>query len=210
MYCSKCGAENKESANFCKSCSNQTSSNTNQNVVSEELVLPASLIQRFLHNVVDSIAMYVFAFLAGFIAYFLLSETAASILGIVLSIVAFFSYHLIFEFLFQKTIGKMFTGTKVVNMQGEKPSFLALLGRTLARYIPFEPLSFLFYGAYPTKGWHDRLSHTLVVPKTLTPEEVQKIDPEKIKKQKHDNTAGTIIVIVVGAFFFIAIIWFLS
>src|SRR3989344_4722821 len=205
MYCSKCGSDNKEGANFCKSCGNQIGVSAPQ-AVSEELILPASLLQRFLHNIVDSIARYAFAFVIGFVSYFLFSETVASILGIV----AFFSYHLIFEALFQKTIGKMFTGTKVVNMQGEKPSFLALLGRTLARYIPFEPLSFLFYGAYPTKGWHDRLSRTLVVPKTLTPEEVQKIDPEKIRKQKHNNAAGIIIVIVVGGLFFIAIIGILA
>lgn len=206
MYCSKCGAENKEGVNFCKSCGNQIGNSAPQVAVSEELILPASLLQRFLHNIVDSIVIYVFAFAIGFASYFLFGETTASILGIV----AFFSYHLIFEALFQKTIGKMLTGTKVVNMQGEKPSFLALLGRTLARYIPFEPISFLFYGAYPTKGWHDRLSRTLVVPKKLTPEEVLKIDPEKIRKQKHDNAAGIIIVIIVGGLFFIAIIGILS
>jgi len=207
MYCSKCGAENKEDANFCKNCGNQLGGEpTNQTVADEHLVLPASLLQRFLHHIVDSIAMYAFAFVVGFISYFLFGETVASVLGII----AFFLYHLIFEALFQRTIGKIFTGTKVVNIQGEKPSLLALLGRTLARYIPFEPLSFLFYGAYPTKGWHDRLSRTLVVPKSLTAEGVQKIDPEKIREQKRGNTAGTVIVIIVGAFFFIAIIGILS
>ncbi|PIQ92263.1 MAG: hypothetical protein COV70_01020 [Parcubacteria group bacterium CG11_big_fil_rev_8_21_14_0_20_39_22] len=206
MFCSKCGTENKEGVNFCKSCGNQIGNSVNATITNEELVLPASLLQRFLHNIVDIIAMYVFAFVVGFASSFLFGETTV----FVLSITAFFSYHLIFEALFQKTIGKMLTGTKVVNMQGERPSFLALLGRTLARHIPFEPLSFLFYGAYPTQGWHDRLSRTLVVPKALTPEDVQRIDSEKIRRQKYDNKAGIIIVIIAVSLLFIMIIGIIS
>ena len=208
MYCSKCGTQNKADANFCKSCGNKVGNGSPKIVAASEreLALPASLLQRFLHHVVDSIAMYVFALAVGFIAYFLFGEIVAPILAYI----AFFTYYLIFESLFQRTLGKVLTGTKVVDLQGEKPSFLAVLGRTLARYIPFEPISFLFYGAYPTKGWHDRLSRTLVVPKNLTPQEVQNIDPEKIRQQKHNNAAVTIIAIVVGVFFFIAIIGILS
>ena len=101
------------------------------------------------------------------------------VFGFVLSMISFFAYYLMFETIWQRTIGKMVTGTKVVGLDGEKPGFVTLLGRTLARFIPFEILSFLSAGKYPTKGWHDSLSHTLVVPKNLTPEQVRTIDLEK-------------------------------
>jgi uncharacterized RDD family membrane protein YckC/type II secretory pathway pseudopilin PulG len=204
MFCSKCGVSNADEASFCKGCGNPLGKQ--QATSHGEVVLPASLVQRFANHLIDGFAMYLFAFAVAIPAYFLFNETA----GAFVVVIAFFSYHLIFEVLFQKTIGKMLTGTKVVNVTGERASFLALLGRTLARYIPFEPLSFLFYGSYPTKGWHDRLSRTLVVPKSLTPENVRAIDPEKIKTVKSDNTAATLLVILAGGLFFIAIIGILA
>lgn len=70
-------------------------------------------------------------------------------------------YYIMFEHLNNgRTIGKMVTRTKVVTETGETPTVEALIGRTFARIIPFDALSFL--GAR-NNGWHDRLSHTLVV-----------------------------------------------
>jgi uncharacterized RDD family membrane protein YckC/type II secretory pathway pseudopilin PulG len=200
MYCSKCGVQNNEEARFCKDCG--MALGVQQVYAETALVLPASLLQRFIHNFVDSIAMYIFAFAVGYIFMVALGEDIGAMIGLI----AFFAYHLIFEFLFQQTIGKMFTGTKVVSLTGDKPSFLALVGRTLARYIPLEALSFLFYGAYPTKGWHDRLSGTLVVPKGLSSEEIRSIDQKKLDEQKGNNTASMIVVVIVGGLFMIAII----
>lgn len=204
MYCSKCGVQNSEEAKFCKDCGNALG--VQQNATASQVVLPASLVQRFVHNMVDSIVMYIFAFAVGFIAVAFFGEDT----GLIIGLIAFFGYHLIFEAIFQKTIGKMLTGTKVVSVTGEKPSFLALLGRTFARYIPFEPLSFLFYGSYPTLGWHDRLSGTLVVPKSLTPEQVKSINQRTIDEQKLGNSGSIIVVIIVGGLFFIAIIGILA
>ena len=64
------------------------------------------------------------------------------------------------EAVFQRTIGKLVTGTRVVTTDGNVPGFGKVLGRSLARVIPFEVLSFL--GAIPI-GWHDKLSGTRVV-----------------------------------------------
>jgi uncharacterized RDD family membrane protein YckC len=69
-------------------------------------------------------------------------------------------YYVVFEALLGKTIGKMVTKTKVVNMEGGKPSFLQIVVRSLVRFIPFEPFSFL--GADAT-GWHDTMSDTRVI-----------------------------------------------
>ena len=70
-------------------------------------------------------------------------------------------YYIMFEHLNDgRTIGKMVTRTKVVTETGETPAVEALSGRTFARIIPFDALSFL---GERNNGWHDRLSHTLVV-----------------------------------------------
>jgi uncharacterized RDD family membrane protein YckC len=71
-----------------------------------------------------------------------------------------FLYYLGFEVAFGATPGKMLTGTRVVTESGGRPSLGQILGRTCARFIPFEPLSFFGKEAF---GWHDSLSHTRVV-----------------------------------------------
>ncbi|QDU96665.1 RDD family protein [Lignipirellula cremea] len=69
-------------------------------------------------------------------------------------------YYLVMESLFQKTIGKLLTGTQVMNAEGGPPSFKQIAGRSFARLIPFDHFSFL--SALPV-GWHDSLSGTRVV-----------------------------------------------
>lgn len=58
------------------------------------------------------------------------------------------------------TIGKLVTGCKVISNDGTRPKPAQVVGRTLARFVPFEPFSFL--GGLPS-GWHDRWSNTCVV-----------------------------------------------
>lgn len=68
-------------------------------------------------------------------------------------------YYIICEGLFGRTLGKLITGTKVVDSFGHKPGWGKILGRTFARLIPFEALSFFSSDA---RGWHDSLSGTFV------------------------------------------------
>jgi uncharacterized RDD family membrane protein YckC len=68
-------------------------------------------------------------------------------------------YYTLSESLFKVTFGKLITGTRVVNEEGTTPSFGQALGRTLCRFIPFEPWSFLFND----RGWHDSISGTYVI-----------------------------------------------
>jgi uncharacterized RDD family membrane protein YckC len=70
-----------------------------------------------------------------------------------------FAYYCMLEGLTGRTLGKFISGTYVVTADGLKPDFLTILGRTLCRFIPFEPLSFLFGDL----GFHDRFSKTRVV-----------------------------------------------
>jgi len=80
--------------------------------------------------------------------------------AVVAAIVVALGYYAGFETVFGRTPAKFITGTRVVTTDGRRPSFLQILGRTLARFIPFEPFS--FFGSTPT-GWHDRMSGTRVV-----------------------------------------------
>lgn len=77
-----------------------------------------------------------------------------------LAMALFFLYYLTFESAFGWTFGKLITKTRVVDESGAKPKFTKLLGRNLARFVPFEPFSFL--GKDPV-GWHDKWSGTRVI-----------------------------------------------
>ena len=78
---------------------------------------------------------------------------------IVWLVLAFIAYYALMEIKFQKTIGKFVTKTKVVKMNGEKPTDGDIITRTFCRLIPFDRLSFLFV----KNGIHDFLSKTKVV-----------------------------------------------
>uniref|UniRef100_UPI00404A3632 RDD family protein n=1 Tax=Flavobacterium sp. TaxID=239 RepID=UPI00404A3632 len=70
-----------------------------------------------------------------------------------------FLYYLFFETCFKTTPAKILTHSMVVSAEKEeKLSFIRILGRTSARFIPFNSLSFLFKSI-----WHDSLSSTMVV-----------------------------------------------
>jgi len=76
------------------------------------------------------------------------------------SLLFYLLYYIIFEAALSQTPGKMITRTKVVTLDGAKPSFANIVGRTLCRLIPFEPLSFL--GSNGT-GWHDTITKTKLI-----------------------------------------------
>ncbi len=85
-------------------------------------------------------------------------------------------FYLLLEGIFNTTPGKCATNTVIVNEEGERPGFGQILGRTFARLIPFDALSFL--GA---RGWHDSLSGTYVAPAANNEEPAEEItlDAEK-------------------------------
>ena len=78
----------------------------------------------------------------------------------------FFLYYFICEFLWGKTLGKKICGTKVVTLDGSKPSAKTVAIRTFCRIIPFNFISFFFTdkdeNGNMTRMWHDILSHTRV------------------------------------------------
>ncbi|MEW4564294.1 RDD family protein [Bremerella sp. JC770] len=70
------------------------------------------------------------------------------------------AYYILMEAALGRTLGKLITGTKVVNAEGGDATFGQVVGRSFARYIPFEVFSFL---GQTGRGWHDSLSKTYVV-----------------------------------------------
>lgn len=82
------------------------------------------------------------------------------ILNVFLSVGFGVLYFSIMEFTTGRTLAKFITCTKVKTINGDKPSFSAILTRSFVRYVPFEPLSFLMSDQ---PGWHDGLSDTVVV-----------------------------------------------
>ena len=84
----------------------------------------------------------------------------------------FMVYFILFECVFGKTPGKFFTRTKVIEPNtGKKPTVGKTIIRTISRFIPFEIFSFL---SSRPRGWHDRISKTIVV-------EESPVDWKKVK-----------------------------
>ena len=69
-------------------------------------------------------------------------------------------YYVIFEGIWGRTLGKMVSGTIVVYEYGRKANFGQVLGRTLARLIPFDWVS--CFGSQ-SRAWHDSIAGTYVV-----------------------------------------------
>jgi len=105
--------------------------------------------------------------LIDYFCYFAVCFVLGAVLGLVgqADIAGFISwpvmigYYVFFEGVIGATPGKMVTRTRVVALDGGKPSFGQVFGRTLCRFVPFEAFSFLGNGS----GWHDRWSKTRVV-----------------------------------------------
>jgi len=69
-------------------------------------------------------------------------------------------YCIILEGIFNRTLGKLVTGTIVISSRTfEKPSFGQILGRSFSRLIPFDGLSFI---SSNPRGWHDSIPNTMV------------------------------------------------
>jgi uncharacterized RDD family membrane protein YckC len=128
-------------------------------MLSEPIRDPAERIatrgRRFGDLLIDQLAMGVLSAVSSAI------EPDKSISGLLLESIVFpFLYYTVLEAAFGWTLGKLVTGTRVVALDGRRATFPQILGRSLARFIPFEPLS--FFGRDPV-GWHDSLSNTRVI-----------------------------------------------
>lgn len=141
--------------------------------------LLASSGSRFLNYILDIVVIIALIFALSFIFAVLaslldlnefllwmgnLSDWEGQLIFVLISIF----YYSLTEGLFGRSLGKLITGTVVVDENGEKPSFGVILKRTLCRLIPFDSFSFL-----GSRGWHDSISETYVVNKKDLENEVK-------------------------------------
>lgn len=137
---------------------------------------PASQGLRFANSLLDNIIIQAISYPAGYVFGMVWGSSIVAsgrqptqddlfglqVMGFFLGLAISFTYFSLTEILFQRSLAKFVTGTKVVSENGSRPSVGQILGRTLSRYIPFEAFSFFGGQGYPV-GWHDSLSGTRVV-----------------------------------------------
>jgi uncharacterized RDD family membrane protein YckC len=137
----------------------------NQPVIAEtieEMVL-ASTGQRIGNLFLDMLFVSVFAFLFEIILGLIgLGDGIEGMNDRLPVLIILLIYYVPQEAFSGRTLGKLITGTKAVNEDGTNLTFGKALGRTLCRFIPFEPFSF-FGGQGRPKGWHDRIPKTKVI-----------------------------------------------
>ena len=132
-----------------------------------------SLPVRFIEYLIDLIVLYVISFSVGVLVGLLVIPYVPSdsylgkIIAYLAGAIVNFVYYLVLEGTVGRTIGKMILGLKVVDINGGKASSGSILIRSICRFIPFDPLSFLFnqwkIGPRINGHWHDKISKTYVV-----------------------------------------------
>lgn len=131
--------------------------------------------KRFLTLLIDVVMYYALSIIFGIIVGIYLVSTDGNTdrlesMDLMLNLIGlgiYCLYYTLMEGLFGLTIGKLVTGTRVVdNATHAKPSLPRVLLRSLCRLLPFEPFS--FFGSKPG-GWHDHLSNTRTIDKRATP-----------------------------------------
>ncbi|WP_281238728.1 RDD family protein [Flavobacterium praedii] len=129
--------------------------------------------KRFLNYIIDIIFYVIIIFLISFVVAIIAAllgltdllywmENMSDMQSNLIAIVVMFTYYIITEGIFGRSLAKFITGTIVVDEYGEKPSFSDILKRTFCRLIPFDAFSYLGNSG---RGWHDSISDTYVVDK---------------------------------------------
>ena len=77
--------------------------------------------------------------------------------SVIITFLPYFLYFFFTELLFEKTLGK-----KILRLEVYVPNnkWFNILIRNVCRFIPFDPISFLFD---KSSFWHDKLSNTSVI-----------------------------------------------
>lgn len=170
MYCANCGSELIKDAVFCSKCGEKVKSITskekerekedknNAKIEEKTEYQNAGQGRRFINFLIDYyIVSWSLTFLAGY-----LFPYSDEITLWVISLLFIVLYFFLFETFTGKTLGKLITGTRVLNLLDEKPSAGQVLIRTFCRFIPFD--AFSYFSSRPV-GWHDSISKTYVAEK---------------------------------------------
>ena len=119
----------------------------------------ASATTRFLTFLIDIVIYYTLSAVAGvFIGIF--GDVNDNVLVYTTVYTIYALYYIILEGTTGRTIGKMIMKTKVVTLDGEKPTFGQAFIRTISRFVPFE---FISDWMDDSVMWHDKWASTRVV-----------------------------------------------
>ncbi len=102
---------------------------------------------RYLNLIIDTTVLFVFMF-------YLRHNTFVPTM-----LLAYFSYFILFEYLFGFTLGKLITGTRAVQENGEPLTFLKAVDRAITRLLPIDALFYLLSATCI----HDKWTGTKVV-----------------------------------------------
>lgn len=146
-------------------------------VVTEAVGEPAPKVRRFFNWVIDKMMIWGLALLVAALytvfvddTWVLWMETAPWWVDYVVTYVLILIYYTLMEGLFGFTIGKLITGTRVVDEYSQRVAFPHALLRSLCRLIPFEIFSLLLSDEANPRGWHDSLPRTRVVMRRPRPQ----------------------------------------
>lgn len=173
MHCHRCGAANMSGARYCSMCgatiSAVPSAPTLRGSPQLELATKGS---RLIHSIVDSLAVFLLMLVLIFCYGALLGMVGADTKemdeagAFQAAMVAFLycgylGYYILSEFLFGRTLGQRITRSRVIRKDGTQPRLGQVIGRTLARFIPFDAISLLV--SREGIAWHDAASGTRVI-----------------------------------------------
>lgn len=130
----------------------------------------ASTGKRFANYIIDLVIFYIlifgFAFLIAFISpsaldYFADESGYSGLVDRILTLILYAVYMSVVETLFKgKSIGKVITGTRAVNLDGSKITVSTAFGRGFSRAVPF--CAFSAFGD-PCNPWQDKWTKTMVI-----------------------------------------------
>ena len=135
----------------------------------------ASQTKRFLNYIIDIIFFYALTFAIGIVIGivapgWLENEISDNNLGgnLIARIISLIIYALFMSIVEAisggRSMGKIMTGTRAINVDGTKISFSTAFARGFSRAVPFDPFSAL-NGGHP---WHDQWTKTIVIDEKLS------------------------------------------
>lgn len=181
MECLNCGHQNPPKGNYdsrCNECGHLLLGTKSQKLAFRETTknpVQASILERIINYVLD---LFLFAFIFGpsigavinaLVVYVEEFAPALKYIGIhiflrLLQASLLFLYYVLPEYFFQKTPAKFLTRTRVVRVDGSKPSLKLIICRTIFRVVPFEAFSVAGSDQFDGPNWwHDRWSKTRVI-----------------------------------------------
>jgi uncharacterized RDD family membrane protein YckC len=130
----------------------------------------ASIGQRLVNVVIDVIAFYVLMFIVGVMGGLaavafqsdspgLMQPGAVQLLFLLAYVVIILLYYTLLEGAKGKTLGKLITKTKAVQIDGAPLGYKKAFFRSLCRFVPLEFISIFF----SRMMWHDQWTYTMVI-----------------------------------------------